>query len=177
MKENKTLLPYLALLLAAVLLVLCFLLPYAKATEENREWLEEIGDKVVYEEINMDGNDMVKMSLLEYARVYRMFARDNIDKTGSMTRLVLIIVLAVFCLLTLLFAALKKPIAAIVFAAIDLLPAFLLSEEFSSAGIVPSSKYACGISHALFYLLPLIVIAAAIWLLIARKPKAVKEEN
>lgn len=174
--KNKLLLPYLAMLLAAVLLVLCILLPYGTAKQERRQWLEAAGDTVVNARNGFTGTELVRMSLIEYAKLNRINIQNGVDRHESMTRLIVIAALAVFCLLTALFAVLKKSTAVIVFASVTLLIAFLLSEDFAWNRIVPGNAYGRGAAHVLLYVLPLVIIAAALWMMIAENRSA-KHEN
>lgn len=174
--KNKLLLPYLSMLLAAVLLVLCILLPYGTAKGEYRQWLEKIGDTVINRRFGLSGSDLVKMSLLEYAKLDWMNVQNSVERHASMLRLMLTGILAVFCLLTALFAVFRKPIAAIAFSLFTLLIAFILSESFAWNRIVPSEAYDRGAAYVLFYVLPLLVIAAALWLMIAKNRSEIKKE-
>lgn len=175
--KNKTLLPYLAMLLASVLLVLCLLLPYATSNRERRQWLKKIGDTVINARTGFSGNDYVRLSVWEYAKLSRANVQSGMDRQENMTRLVEIAALAACCLLTALFAALKKPIAAIVFSSLALPGAFVLSEDLAWNRIVPCEAYSRGLSYVLLYIVPLAVIAAALWLIVAQNRSAEKENN
>ncbi|MCQ2418476.1 MAG: hypothetical protein MJ085_01705 [Clostridia bacterium] len=174
--KDKTLLPYLAMLLTAVLLVLCFLLPYGTAKQERRQWLKDVGDTVVNAKNGLSGNDLVRMSLWEYAKLCRINIQNGVDRQACMTRLTVIAALAVFSLLTALVSGLRKPIAAIVFSSLALLTAFVLSEDFAWNQIVPGKAYDRGLAHVLLYVLPLLIIAAALWMMIVKNRPASEEQ-
>lgn len=174
--KNKTLLPYLAMLLAAVLLALCILLPYGSARQARRQHLEQIGDSVANRQANLSGNDLVRMSLLEYAKLSRINIQNGVETHSSAVRLALIASVGFFSLLTALFAARRKPGAAIAFSSVTLLVAFVLSEVFTWNRIVPSEAYGRGAAHILYGVLPLVVIAAALWLMIVKNRTANHEK-
>ena len=127
-------LPFIAMLLGALILAASFLLPFGTARKEYREWLSAAPDRIYDEELNMTRRGAINLSLIELARAFGKAG--NLDSSFSMGT---IIAAAVFALLTLLFAVLKKPIPAIVFTMLALGAFLLIRGTFSE-----SSSYKLG---------------------------------
>ena len=121
-------LPFIAMLLGALILAASFLLPFGTARKEYREWLSAAPDRIYDEELNMTRRGAINLSLIELARAFGKAG--NLDSSFSMGT---IIAAAVFALLTLLFAVLKKPIPAIVFTMLALGAFLLILKDFESS--------------------------------------------
>ena len=63
-------LPFIAMLLGALILAASFLLPFGTARKEYREWLSAAPDRVYDEELNMTRRDAINLSLIELARAF-----------------------------------------------------------------------------------------------------------
>lgn len=161
-ERNGELAPFLVMVLAAVVLVASFFLPYASMTEEGRELASAAGS-VYLEELGMSYGDMVDLSLMEYAKTYATM--------GGLYLVYVVLYIAAVALsaVTLLLAALKKPIGAIVFAALTFAASLLIRWDFSDRNVIPGSAYDWGIASWLYLVAAVVVIAAAIWMLVIRK--------
>ncbi len=165
------LLPFLTALAGAVILVLAFFLPYSSAEKEYKKYLKEYSDSMYAEEINMTNGDAVGISMLEYARMYAVAAKIGTFKEQRLIGIicvVLISMIGVFSLLTLLSAALKKPIALIIFNVINFGVFRMLSWDLEDRGVVPNSSYIWGISYYLYQICAVIILIGAIWLLVTK---------
>lgn len=165
------LLPFLTALAGAVILVLAFFLPYSSAEKEYKKYLKEYSDSMYAEEINMTNEDVVGISMLEYARMYAVAAKIGTFKEQRFIGIicvVLISMIGVFSLLTLLSAALKKPIALIIFNGINFGVFRMLSWDLKDRGVVPNSSYIWGISYYLYQICAVIILIGAIWLLVTK---------
>ena len=128
-------LPFIAMLLGALILAASFLLPFGTARKEYREWLSAAPDRVYDEELNMTRRDAINLSLIELARAFGKAG--NLDSSFSMGTII--------ALLTLLFAVLKKPIPAIVFTMLALGAFLLILKDFDLRGTFSeSSSYKLG---------------------------------
>ena len=58
-------------MIGAVLMFITIFLTYATANEEQAEKFKAYPDEIVYEELDMTAKDMVNISMVEYANVYR----------------------------------------------------------------------------------------------------------
>lgn len=162
------LLPFITALAGAVILILAFFLPYSSAKKGYKQYLKEYSDSMYAEEINMTNKEAIGISMLEYARVYAMAAQMDISEEYKLVGIicvVLISMIGVFSLLTLLFAALKKPIALIIFNGINFGVFRMLSWDFEDRGVVLNSSYVWGISYYLYHICAVIILIGAIWLL------------
>ena len=126
-------LPFIAMLLGALILAASFLLPFGTARKEYREWLSAAPDRVYDEELNMTRRGAINLSLIELARAFGKAG--NLDSSFSMGT---IIAAAAFALLTLLFAA-------IVFTMLALGAFLLILKDFDLRGTFSeSSNYKLG---------------------------------
>lgn len=133
-------LPFIAMLLGALILAASFLLPFGTARKEYREWLSAAPDRIYDEELNMTRRGAINLSLIELARAF-----GKAGNLGSSFSMGTIIAAAVFALLTLLFAVLKKPIPAIVFTMLALGAFLLILKDFDLRGTFSeSSSYKLG---------------------------------
>lgn len=174
MEENKTvdkklLYPFLIMLIGALMLVLTLLLPFASATGDYREGLEEYSDSVFSEELDMTNAEAKDISLVEYARIYAVTAEMGVSKGVSVAGLVIIIGFGIFAGMTLLFALLRKPIPAIIFNLLALAVFRITKWDFEDRGVVGNSSYDWGIGQYFCYIGGIVVIVGAVALLRSRK--------
>ena len=66
MKTKNTLIPFIVLLIAALLAILSFFLPYASTTDERREIINKYPDEMFVKDIGMTYGDAADISLVEY---------------------------------------------------------------------------------------------------------------
>lgn len=135
-------LPFIAMLLGALILAASFLLPFGTARKEYREWLSAAPDRIYDEELNMTRRGAINLSLIELERAFGKAG--NLDSSFSMGT---IIAAAVFALLTLLFAVLKKPIPAIVFTMLALGAFLLILKDFDLAVHFPKAAAISSAAH------------------------------
>lgn len=179
-KSKKFLYPFLAMLMGSLLLVATLFMPFASATEDYKERLEEYSDLMYIEELDMTNGDAINISLFEFARIYSVAAEMGLSKNVSIVYMVIIAAFGVFALLTLLFSVLKKPIAAIIF---DLLAfgVFRITKwDFEERGVIPNSSYDWGMAQYICYIGIIIVVLGAVAFLVAKikdkkQRKAVEE--
>lgn len=164
--KSKTFIPFLITLICAVILVASFFLPFAAANGSYRDYLKSYPDYEYAGEIGMTNSDAVDISLLEYMRIY--IAGLDYSLAISVICLVLISAIALFSLLVLLFAALRKPIPLLIFNCLNFGAFSLLSFDFSDRGVLPSSNYALGFANYLYYVISAALLAGSIWLLIVK---------
>ncbi len=158
-----------ATIVAALLLVAAFFLPYAAGTQEFREGLGSMSANPYSETLGMSNEDLADISLFEYARIYS--ASDELGMGDAFATLYvpLTVAPAVLGVLTLLFAALRKPIPSVVFSVLTVALSFLLNWDFEDRGVIPSSSYDWGIARWVYLAAGVAVIACAIWQIVLRK--------
>ena len=143
----KKLIPAIILGVAAVLMLVSFFLPYATA-----------GDDAMGEYANV--------SMVDFAKSYA-----ESEHIEYMVYVVLFGILALFTLLTVLFALIKKPIPAIVFVILASIVYLIQCWDYKERGIVPGIRYEYGIGHYLFFISALSVFITSIWYLCVRNDK------
>lgn len=180
MKAQNTLIPFIVLLVAVLIAVASFFLPYSSVTAERREMIDKYPDEMFVQELGMTSKDAADMSLMEYFNVYSYMAGHNQSVEIAITCVVMICVVAFFTLLTVLFVCLRKAVPTIVFSLLDLGVFFLLGADFQMRGVIGDGKtYTFAIAYYLFIAALIVIFAAAIWLLVVKmkNKKANKEQT
>lgn len=168
LKKGNSLILFLIMVIASSIILAAFFLPYASATEKNRASLKAYADEPYIQEIGMNNEDAINISLFEYIKIYSFTASSEQTKNISIVCLVLIALCIVFSLLTTVFSILKKPAAVIVFDLISLFLFFLLAWDFNDRGALPNKGYDLGLSYYIFYICTAIILVCAIWLLVKK---------
>ena len=156
-------------IVAALLLVVAFFLPYASGTQEFREGLSSMTANPYSETLGMSNEDLADISLFEYVRIYSASGELGMGDAFAAVYLPLTVAPAVLGVLTLLFAALRKPIPSVVFSALAVALTLLLNWDFEDRGVIPSSSYDWGIARWVYLVAGVAVIACAIWQIVLRK--------
>ena len=158
-----------ATIVAALLLVVAFFLPYAAGTQEFREGLGSMSANPYSETLGMSNEDLADISLFEYARIYSASDELGMGDAFATVYVPLTVAPAVLGVLTLFFAALRKPIPSVVFSVLAVALTFLLNWDFEDRGVIPSSSYDWGIARWVYLVAGVAVIACAIWQIVLRK--------
>ncbi len=162
MRDKPFFIPFVAVLIGSLMLVITLFAPFASATGDFKERLQEHSEEMYEEELNMTCGDAVHISLFEFGKMYYTAADKGVSKDVSIACVVIISIFAVMTVLTLLFSVLKKPIAIIIF---DLL-AFgvfrLIKWDFADRGVMPSSNYDWGMAQYICYVGIVIAFVGAV---------------
>ncbi|MBM6676126.1 hypothetical protein H6A07_05155 [Olsenella uli] len=146
---------------AAILLVAAFFLPYASATEEYRAALGMLSQNP----FGLENGELADVSLFEYVRIYLNAA----SETFAAVYVPLTVAPAVLGVLTVFFAALRKPIPSIAFSVLTVAVTFLLNWDFEDRGVIPSDSYDWGIAKWVYLVAGVAVIACAVWQIVLRR--------
>lgn len=158
-----------ATIVAALLLVVAFFLPYASGTQEFREGLSSMAANPYSETLGMSNEDLADISLFEYVRIYSASGELGMGDAFAAVYVPLTVAPVVLGVLTLLFAALRKPIPSVVFSVLTVALTFLLNWDFEDRGVIPSSNYDWGIARWVYLVAGVVVIACAVWQIVLRK--------
>ena len=158
-----------ATIVAALLLVVAFFLPYASGTQEFREGLSSMSANPYSETLGMSNDDIVDLSLAEHVRIYSAAGELGMPEEFAAVYVPLMVAPAVLGVLTLLFAALRKPIPSIIFSVLTLALTFLLNWDFEDRGVIPGSNYDWGIARWVYLVAGIAVIACSVWQVVPRK--------
>ena len=156
-------------MVAAALLVVAFFLPYASATPEFREGLGSLSVNPYFETLGMSNDEIADLSLFGYARIYSAAGNLGMPEEFVAVYVPLTVAPAVLGVLTLLFAALRKPIPATVFSAVTVAMVSLLNWDFEDRGVIPSDMYDWGAARWVYLIAGITVIACAIWQVVLQK--------
>ena len=133
---------------AAALLVVAFFLPYAAAVDEYREALGAMSANPYSETLGMSNEDLADISLFEYARIYSAAGELGMGDAFAAVYVPFTVAPAVLGVLTLLFAALRKPIPSMVFSVLTVAMTLLLNWDFEDRGVIPSDSYDWGVADS-----------------------------
>lgn len=165
--KNKLLIPFIVTVIGTLLMVVTVFLPYATAIDDHAENIKENPDAVVYEELDMTAQDMMNISMVEYANVYSNLADQLFgDPSYGIFYVVLVALIGGFALLAAFFAFLKKPIAVIIFSVLSFGVFSLQNWDYTDRGVIPSSSYDWGTGYYVFYVAAVVTLVGAIWLLV-----------
>lgn len=149
--KNKTKIPFITTLVGALLTFATIFLPYVAVDSKYKEILEYAS------------SDMMNVSLFKYFLTYTS-SEYKLLYSGFTT---LIIAIAVFVFLTILFAIFKKPIPTIIFNVLAIGVFIRQSAVYEKMGI--GTYYNWSIGYYFFYVTAIITLVGAIWLLVAKK--------
>lgn len=180
-KGKKFLYPFLVMLIGSIMLIATLFVPFASATGDYKEYLEEYSDSMYAEELNMTNGEAINISLFEFARIYSVAAEMGMSKSISIACMVIIAAFGAFALLTLLFSVLKKPIPAIIFNLLTFAVFRITKWDFNDRGVIPSSRYDWGMAEYFCYLGVVVLVVGAVALLVVKikdkkQRKALKAE-
>lgn len=159
------------MLIGSLLLITTLIVPFASAIEDYKEYLQENPDGIYLEELDMTNEEAIHISLFEFGKIYTKIAELDISRNSrvnSIITLVLIIAFAIFAILTTLFSALKKPIAAILFNLFSLILFRLIVVDFDDKGVILRNGYGWGIAQYFCYIGVSVVFLGAICMLITK---------
>ena len=156
-----------ATIVAALLLVVAFFLPYASGTQEFREGLSSMSANPYSETLGMSNDDIVDLSLAEHVRIYSAAGELGMPEEFAAVYVPLTAAPAVLGALTLLFAVLRKPIPSILFSVLTV--TLLLNWDFEDRGVIPSDTYDWGVARWVYLAAGVAVIVCAIWQIVLRR--------
>lgn len=157
-EKNQRVAARILMAVAAIGLVAAFFLPWASADQEFRDAAALMPDLALGEQVDMTVSDATGISLLEYAQVY--------GAMGSVWQVYVVIMYAVLgvSVVTLLLAALGKPIGASVMAVLAVAGSRVLVWDFGDRGVLPSSTHGWGVAPTVYLVALVVLLAAAVWL-------------
>lgn len=167
--NNKLLIPFIVTLIGAAFMFITIFLPYSTANKERAEKLKAYPDQIVYEELDMTAEDMINISMVEYANVYSNLSEQIWGDTSyGIFYIALVALIGIFSLLSVLFSALKKPIAVVVFSLLALGVFCIQNFDYTDRGVIPSSTYDWGAAYYVFYIAFAVTFVGAIWMLVSK---------
>lgn len=142
--QNKLLFPFIVTLIGTVFMFITIFLPYATANKEQAEKFRAYPDEIVYEELDMTAEDMLHITMVEYANVYSQLSEQFWGNTSNgIFYVVMVALIGGFALL----AVLKKPIAIIIFGILSFGVFCLQNWDYTDRGVIPSSSYNWGAGY------------------------------
>ena len=170
MKKNYITLPRIIAVLAALVAVASFFLPYISATEEYSEYIAAHADEKIYSSVDVTVGDLENMSLFTYAKVYMQGGEEIFrSAAGGYFTGGIYAAVGVFAVLTALAALGKKPILTFFMNAIMGIAFYMVNWDITDRNIMPDSNRLWGLSYHLYYPLVAVIAIAAIWMFVAKR--------
>ena len=161
MKEpnTKAWMHRLALAAGPLLEIIALFLPYAAA--RDMEYATYVTGET--------GMNAINPSMVDFIRIYKSLDNEYLSGVQAYVTLGVTVAIGVFALFALLFAMLRKPIAAMVFDVMSMLAFALQNYDFSDRGVVPSDTFAWGWGMYLYVVAFILTVVCAIWTMIDRR--------
>lgn len=170
LKDNKYLIFMLAATVIAFLMFLTIFMPYASATLEHAERLEKYSNYYSIEELDINGNDLINISMVRYAKIYSRMSEEMFgDSSTGALYVVLVVLIAIFSICNLIFAIFKKPIAVIVFDVLAFVVFCIQNWDYKDRGVIQSDNYNWGAAYYLFIICAICILVCAIITIILKK--------
>ena len=170
--NNKIMIPFILTIVFSVLLGVTFFLPLASANEEYSKVISKFSSEKAMAGSDYTYGDLKDISMFKFAGIYKVgLSSKEVDDYGtaeSTICFVLIILTAIFTVLTILFSVLKKPIPLLIFDVLTFGVFRLLMWDMGDRKVLPSSNYDIGIAGTLYYVCFVILAVAAIGLIIMK---------
>ncbi len=166
-KKDKLLIPFIIVLVGTILMVSTIFMPYATATVEQAEKINEYPNELVYKELNITAKQMKNISMIEYTNLYSKLSEQIWGNTSyGIFYVTLVALIGGFSLISMLFSFFKKPIAIIVFDILAFCVFYIQNCDYTERGIIPSSSYNWGAAYYIFYVAAIVVLVGAVWMLV-----------
>ena len=167
--NSKLLVPFIAAMVGAILMILTIFMPYATAIDEQAENIKNNPDAIVYEELNMKATDIKDVSMVEYVNIYTNLGEQLFGNASfGMLYVVLLGLIVGFALLAAIFSFIKKPIAVIIFDILAFGVFSMQNFDYTDRGVIPSSSYDWGLGYYIFYVAAVLTLAGAVWMLVTK---------
>lgn len=167
---NKNKLPCIIAILAALIAIVSFFLPYISATNEFRTYINSYADEKIYSSVDLTAGDMADMSLFTYARIYFVGGEEILrSKDNGIIYGVLMSSVAGFALLIILAALWNRPVLVMILDSLMAGAFYLINWDFLDRGIMPDARRVWGISHELYHPIAVVIAVCAIWMLAVRR--------
>ena len=167
--NKRLLIPMLIALVGAILMTTAVFMPYSVAIGDRAEYIEKYPDEVVFDEISLTAKDMMSISMVKYAHIYNTLSESYWgSKDAGIFSVVIVSLIGGFSLLAVLFSAVKKPIAIIIFDVLAFAVFCIQNLDFTERGVIPSSSYDWGIGYYVFFGAAAVALIGAVWMLVKK---------
>lgn len=167
--KDYTLVPKIIAAIISLILLASVFMPYSTATERYKDLLDYTPDEITQEIYNLDADDMVNLSMVEYAIIYASNSDEFFDDEFTGIFYVAFTgIVALFSLLCFIFALAKKPVIMMILNTMILAVLGIQAFDQSERGNVPSRVYEWGFGFYVSAACVLLIFIFAIWLIIAK---------
>ena len=146
----------LVLVAAVICMIASIFLPYATATEENKEYILKHKNEKALDGLDYTYEELINVSMIEFVNI-----NDIVTDDGIIYKIILACI-GGFAVITGVWAFFGKGIRTIIFAVLSYGMFWFQSGDFESRKVVPSDSYKWGIAYYLFIIVTIVVIATAI---------------
>lgn len=168
--NRKLTIPQVVAMIAAIMALIAFFLPYISATAGYRSYMADQAEEKPFEGIDITVSEIMDMSLFKYVRVYFQGGELFFSSSGMGTLYGVIVSLtAGFAFFSSLAAWRGRPILTLVCSLLMSGAVYLVNWDFVDRGIMPDYNRVWAIAYHLYYPLAAVIAVCAIWMLIARR--------
>lgn len=167
--KDHTIVPKILSAILAIILFASVFMPYSTATEKYKDIIKYIPDEITQAQIGLDSDDIINVSMVEYAKLYAENSDDYFDDEFFGFFYVFIAgFVALFSLLCLIAALTKKPILLIILDILLFLALAVQCWDYADRGVIPSRSYDWGFGFYVSFICVGLIFIFAIWLLVAK---------
>lgn len=167
--KDHTVVPRILSAILAIILFASVFMPYSTATEKYKDVIKYIPDEITQDRIGLDSDDIINVSMVEYAKVYAENSDEYFDDEFFGFFYVFIAgFVALFSLLCLIAALTKKPILLIILDILLILALAVQCWDYADRGVIPSRSYDWGFGFYVSFVCVGLIFIFAIWLFAAK---------
>lgn len=157
-------------LIAALIAVVAFFLPYISATEELVASMDKHDELILSETMSLTLADLMDMSLFTYARTYILGGEALYQSsTVGYVQGGIFFAVGITAALSALWVIAKKPVLLFLNNALTAGLFYLVESFMTWSGIMPNPVRMWGIAHELYYPLTAVIAVCAVWIFIGKK--------
>ena len=144
--------------LGLILMLITVFLPYTTATKEHATLLKMYSKEYSIPKLNIDGKDLINISMFEYAKIYIGVKDMFKDYAQGIMYFTLVILIALFSLMALVSIRKKKLKRTVVFTVLSLITFLIQSWDYKDRGVVTNLTYKWGLGYYIFIVASVIVL-------------------
>ena len=168
--KDNTLVPRITAAIFAIILFASIFMPFTSATSKYKKTLRYIPDEITQMEFDLDSDDLIDVSMVEYAKIYGENGEEIFDDEFIGFIYVGIVgLVALFSLLCFVSALCKKPFLMIFLNILITLALGLLCFDFVDRNVAPSIYYDFGYGLYVSATCVVLIYIFAIWLFIGKR--------
>lgn len=170
MQRNAVTAPRCIAIIASVVAVALFFLPYITITDQYGGYIDLLDSAGAFAGVNVQASDMKNISLLTYAKLFILTAQESPERLSSYYVLAgLTFSVGAFALLAAINALCKKPVLLLLTSMLMGVMFYVVSARITDVWRASNNVFERGISCYLYYPVAVLMIISAIWMSAAKR--------